>query len=123
MATAKSITAKKPAVTKPASKPATKKTTAATTTMVAAKKPATVKKAATATAKPAAPAAVKKPAAVAKSAPAKASSTPTPEQRYRMVQDAAYFIAERNGFKAGSMDYWIAAEIEIEAVLSGKSKK
>lgn len=123
MATEKSTTAKKPAVTKPASKPATKKTTAAATTKVAAKKPATVKKAAAATAKPAAPAAVKKPAVAAKSAPAKASSTPTPEQRYRMVQDAAYFIAEKNGFKAGSMDYWIAAEIEIEAVLSGKSKK
>jgi hypothetical protein len=39
-----------------------------------------------------------------------------------MVQDAAYFIAERNGFKAGSMDYWIAAEKEIEALLSGKKK-
>jgi hypothetical protein len=39
-----------------------------------------------------------------------------------MVQDAAYFIAEKNGFKAGSMDYWIAAEAEITAVLSGKKK-
>jgi len=123
MATAKSTTAKKPAVTKPATKPATKKTTAAVTTKVAAKKPATVKKTAAATAKPAAPVAVKKAAAATKTAPAKVSSTPTPEQRYRMVQDAAYFIAEKNGFKAGSMDYWIAAEIEIEAALSGKGKK
>jgi hypothetical protein len=40
-----------------------------------------------------------------------------------MVQDAAYFIAEKNGFKSGSMDYWIAAEAEIAVLLSGKGKK
>ena len=40
-----------------------------------------------------------------------------------MVQDAAYFIAEKNGFKAGSLDYWIAAEAEIDMLLSGKGKK
>lgn len=40
-----------------------------------------------------------------------------------MVQDAAYYIAERNGFAGGSMDYWIQAEAEIEALLSGKAKK
>ena len=37
-----------------------------------------------------------------------------------MVQDAAYFRAERNGFKGGAMDYWIAAEAEISKFLSGK---
>ena len=40
-----------------------------------------------------------------------------------MVQDAAYFIAEKNGFESGSMDYWIAAEAEIAVLLSGKGKK
>jgi hypothetical protein len=39
-----------------------------------------------------------------------------------MVQDAAYFIAEKNGFQAGSMDYWIAAEAEITTLLSGRKK-
>jgi hypothetical protein len=114
---------------KPATKPAAKKTTAAASSKVTAKKvtakttttkTATVKKPA---AKPVAVAAEKKPAAKAKAAPAKVNLAPSPEQRYRMVQDAAYFIAEKNGFKAGSMDYWIAAEIEIEALLSGKDKK
>ncbi len=121
MATSKS-TAKKPATTKPAVKKKTSATAKAsaktvTTKTAAAKKPATTRS------KAAAPAAAKKPAARAKAAPAKTSIKPTPEQRYKMVQDAAYFIAERNGFQAGSMDYWIAAEIEIEAQLSGKRPK
>jgi hypothetical protein len=114
-------TSKSTAVKKPAPKPAAKKT--ATTI----KKPATtVKKPAAKLSKPAAPVATKKPAAPAKAAPANPApaktSAPTPEQRYKMVQDAAYYIAERNGFKAGSMDYWIAAEAEITALLSGKKK-
>ncbi|MDP1996189.1 MAG: DUF2934 domain-containing protein [Gallionella sp.] len=37
----------------------------------------------------------------------------TPEERYRMVQTAAYFIAERNGFGGCSTDHWATAEIEI----------
>ena len=114
MATSKSTTAKKPAARK------TTVTSKATTKTATAKKPATtVKKPAAKVSKPAAPVAAKKPAAPAKAAPAK-TSAPTPEQRYKMVQDAAYFIAEKNGFKAGSMDYWIAAEAEITALLAGK---
>lgn len=111
MATSKSATAKKPAT-----KPVAKKTTAtATTKTAAARKPA-------ATVKKSGPVAAKKPAArTTKAAPAKIAA-PTPEQRYKMVQDAAYFIAEKNGFQAGSMDYWIAAEAEIAALLSGKKK-
>ncbi len=38
---------------------------------------------------------------------------PTPEERYRMVQTAAYFIAERNGFCGNPADHWAAAEREI----------
>ncbi|MBU0620677.1 MAG: DUF2934 domain-containing protein [Gammaproteobacteria bacterium] len=112
MATSKSTAVKKTTST---AKPAAKKTTAATIT--------TAKKV---TAKPTAPkAAASKPAAAKKPA-AKAGTTkapaPSPEQRYKMVQDAAYFIAEKNGFVAGSLDYWIAAETEIETLLSGKKK-
>jgi hypothetical protein len=111
MATSKSTTAKKPVAKKTT---VTSKTTAKTATT---KKPATtVKKPAAKVSKPAAPVAAKKQAAPAK------TSAPTPEQRYKMVQDAAYFIAEKNGFQAGSMDYWIAAEAEITALLSGKKK-
>jgi len=118
MATSKSTTAKKPAA-----KPASGKTTAATgktTAKTASSKTAITRKPATPLAKPAAPA--KKPASRAAAAPAKPAA-PTPEQRYRMVQEAAYYIAEKSGFVAGSMDYWIAAEAEIEALLSGKKKK
>ncbi len=113
MATSKSTTAKKPAA-----KPASGKTTAKT----ASSRIAITKKPATPLAKPAAPAVAKKPASRAAAAPSKPAA-PTPEQRYRMVQEAAYYIAEKNGFVAGSMDYWIAAEAEIEALLSGKKKK
>lgn len=37
-----------------------------------------------------------------------------------MIQDAAYYLAEKNGFAGGAMGYWIAAEIEIEEFLAGK---
>ncbi len=42
---------------------------------------------------------------------------PTPEERYRMVQTAAYFIAERNGFQGCSTEHWAAAEAEIASRL------
>ncbi len=126
MATSRSTTAKKPAVIKPASgktsAAATGKTSAKTATARTSttKKPATtVKKPAAGASKPAA--AVRKAAPRAKPAPARGAA-PTPEQRYRMIQDAAYFIAEKNGFASGAMDYWIAAEAEIDARLSGKGK-
>lgn len=64
----------------------------------------------------------KKPAA-AKRAAAKTVTpkwTPGPEERYRMVQQAAYFIAERNGFNGNPMDFWSAAEAQIATMLSGK---
>ena len=39
----------------------------------------------------------------------------TPEQRYRMICDAAYYRAERRGFVGGSpKDDWIAAEAEVD---------
>ena len=42
----------------------------------------------------------------------------TPEQRYRMICDAAYFRAERRGFIGGnSAEDWTAAESEIDSLL------
>jgi len=40
-------------------------------------------------------------------------STVADEQRYRMVQEAAYFIAENAGFKGDNLQYWLTAEKEI----------
>lgn len=117
MATSKSTTAKK---TSTAVKPAAKKTTTSKTTAKKVTAKTTTAKTAVAKKPAAKPAAAKKPVAT-KAAPRKATA-PTPEQRYKMVQDAAYFIAEKNGFVSGSMDYWIAAETEITALLSGKKK-
>jgi hypothetical protein len=71
---------------------------------------------ATPKAKTAAPktAAEKKPAAAK---PAKSRKIGG-EERYRMVEVAAYFLAERNGFKGSPVEYWTAAEIQISKLLS-----
>jgi len=42
---------------------------------------------------------------------------PTPEERYRMVETAAYYIAEQRGFQGRSDEHWAAAECEIAAKL------
>lgn len=85
-------TKKKPAAKKSAvAKPATKKT-------VAAKKPAANK------------AASKKPVA------SKTNKT-SAEERYRMIEVAAYFMAERNKFAGNPVSYWSAAEIQIKKML------
>ncbi|AGA31991.1 hypothetical protein TVNIR_0280 [Thioalkalivibrio nitratireducens DSM 14787] len=44
----------------------------------------------------------------------------SPEQRYRMIQDAAYFIAERNGFTGDHHAHWLEAEQAIDAQLGGR---
>lgn len=41
------------------------------------------------------------------------SHLPSPEERYRMVQAEAYYIAERSGFSGSDTDHWAAAEIVI----------
>lgn len=91
-------------------KTAARKSTAATVELKKSRTPA-VKKAA-------APAAEKKaPARKAAAAKARDRTGLPPEERYRMVQTAAYFIAERNGFQGCSTDHWAAAELEISALL------
>lgn len=42
---------------------------------------------------------------------------PTPEERYRMVEVTAYFIAERNGFQGDATEHWVAAEREVKRIL------
>ncbi len=71
----------------------------------------TTAKKATTTKKPAA----KKPAA--KKATPKARKI-SPEERYKMVEVAAYYIAEHHQFKGNAIDFWIAAEEEINKKLT-----
>ncbi len=102
----------------------TTKAEAAAPAAKTAKKPAVKKADAAAAPKveatTAAPKKTKAPAAK-KVAPEKAAPTaaitPTPEERYRMVETAAYFIAERSGFSGNNADHWIAAELEIAQLL------
>ena len=35
---------------------------------------------------------------------------PTPEERYLKIQEQAYYLAEKDGFKKDSVEYWLAAE-------------
>ncbi len=43
----------------------------------------------------------------------------TPEERYRLIQEAAYYRAEQRGFAAGhEVEDWIAAEAEVDAKVS-----
>jgi hypothetical protein len=64
----------------------------------------------------AAKAPAKKPAA-AKKADAPKAHKISPEERYRMVEVAAYFLAERNAFGGSPVEYWTAAEIQIAKLL------
>ena len=58
----------------------------------------------------------------AKAAAAKSSSaaqTVTPEQRYRMVAEAAYHHAEKRGFVGGDpLNDWLLAEMEVDKMLN-----
>ena len=48
-----------------------------------------------------------------------AGNTITPEERWRMVAEAAYLRAEKRGFSGGNpTDDWLAAEAEIDKILS-----
>jgi hypothetical protein len=82
-----------------------------------------VKKSPAKKAAPKAPAAKKavakvapKAAAVAKPAAQKKSAL-TPEQRYKMIEETAYFVAERHGFNGDSAYFWSLAEAEVDSRL------
>ncbi len=40
------------------------------------------------------------------------------EERYKMTEIAAYYIAEQNNFQGNPADYWVTAEAEIKAKLA-----
>ena len=110
--------AAKAAVTPVAKKTAPKMTVAAVSEPKKSKAPAVKKVSAPAaktkaTAKQAATTKAKSPAAESK-----ATVKPTPEERYRMVETAAYFIAEQHGFQGRTDEHWAAAERAIAAKLS-----
>jgi hypothetical protein len=42
----------------------------------------------------------------------------TSEERYKMIEVAAYYVAEKNGFGGQPMDYWLEAERQIEDKLN-----
>ena len=92
----------------------------------AAKPAATKKSTATSAPKTKAPAAPKaaaaKPAAAKKAPTAKkaAAWNPGNEERYNMVQVAAFYLAERDGFAGNPVEYWTAAEIQITSMLPKK---
>lgn len=110
--------AKSPVAKKPAAKKAAGKITAAATTALKTAKTPAVKK------EPI-PAEQKKVSVLkAKDALAKLvtlkkmAAQPTPEERYRMVETAAYFIAEQNCFQGRADEHWVAAERKIAAMLN-----
>jgi len=59
--------------------------------------------------------------AAAKKAPAKKSATKkviyTPEQIYSMIEQAAYFAAENDGFSKDPAAYWAQAEATIKSMV------
>lgn len=42
------------------------------------------------------------------------------EQRYQMIQDAAYYLAEKSGFSGNTVGHWFEAEQQIDAQLKKK---
>lgn len=103
---------------------------AETTTKASTKKPAAAKpvasetKAAAATEKKpaakkaAAPKAAAPKAAAKKPAAKKGAGGVNAEQRYNMVQEAAYYLAERDSFNGDPLRYWMQAEVQIDQMIA-----
>lgn len=54
-------------------------------------------------------------------APAKSAGKPalTPAERMKMIAEAAYYLAEKRGFKGGNeLSDWVAAEKQVDAVIA-----
>jgi hypothetical protein len=47
-----------------------------------------------------------------------AVAQPSAQERYRMVETAAYYIAERSNFQGNAVEHWAQAELEISTKLS-----
>lgn len=53
----------------------------------------------------------------------KSAVPPNGEDRLRMIAEEAYYRAERRGFTPGrELDDWLAAEIEVDALLGGDER-
>lgn len=53
--------------------------------------------------------------------PSKKTSSPsivTSAKRLQMIEETAYYIAEKNGFYGHSIEYWLAAEKEVDSKLN-----
>jgi hypothetical protein len=64
--------------------------------------------------------------APAKKAPAKKASAKkaarksvSAETRFNMIQEAAYYLAESNGFGGDAAQYWEQAERQVDEMLKG----
>ena len=62
--------------------------------------------------------AAKKPAAAAK----KSAAAPkvSPEERQKMIEREAYFIAEKQGFQGDPQAHWLEAVKKVDAMLAKK---
>ncbi|MDX8379154.1 MAG: DUF2934 domain-containing protein [Gallionella sp.] len=56
---------------------------------------------------------VTKKAVVSKTVTKQKVAQPSDQERYRMVETAAYYIAERSDFQGSALSHWAQAEIEI----------
>ena len=101
------------------------KTTASKSVKKETAKPAVKAKAAAPKAKaPASVAAAKPAASSATKAAVKASNkTISAQDRYHMIDEAAYYRAEKSGFQVDPHANWVAAEKEIDELLSKQSIK
>jgi len=72
------------------------------------------------------------PKASAKNAPARKNAAPkasakkkgpakkiSPEERFQLIQEAAYYRAEKMGFDCDRSECWLVAEAEVDARLTG----
>ena len=82
-------------------------------------KPATAKKTVSNAALADAPAKTAKPATKRSTTRKSAASAWNPgnEERYNMIQVAAYYLAERDNFSGSPVEYWMAAEAQIGTLL------
>jgi len=62
--------------------------------------------------------ATKRRAAAAKSGGGNDKGAVSPEQRWKMISEAAYYLAEKRGFTGHPADDWIEAEKQIDAQLT-----
>ncbi|OQA29425.1 MAG: hypothetical protein BWY59_00318 [Verrucomicrobia bacterium ADurb.Bin345] len=56
-------------------------------------------------------------------APKAAAAAVSPEERLKMVEQSAYFRAEKAGFTGDSHAHWLAAEAEVDALLKSQGRK